>query len=160
MRADPNDYSTAYYYGRMLQTTGKLTEGSIMLQKAESMINDELRLHPKNAKAMIYLALTQTRLGKFTEATLLAKKVLEVGSNDPHLLYLVAQLYSLQMYSPEKKKIDTEKRDEAVKTLRRAMEIRFQYDELTNADFYNMYEQTDFRTLIAQSTSKEHTVSQ
>jgi hypothetical protein len=97
---------------------------------------------------MIYLALTLTRLGKFPEATTWGRKGVEMNPTDSNLKYRLAQMYALQMYSSQRKKTDEKKKEDAVKALKEALALNYRLDELTNADFYNMYEHGDFHRVI------------
>ena len=151
LRARPDDYVTMYRFARLLQVTGKPLDARELLSKTAALLRSELDRHPKNSRAMIYLALIFTRQGKFPEATALAVKASSLGEADPEVKYKAAQMYSLQMYSSKEKKVDEDKKDEAVKALREALTLRFRLDELANADFYNMFERPEFRTAIQEN---------
>ena|GEM_PF-1716036 len=146
--ADPRSYLDMYRYARMLQITGKHLEGSAMLDRTEKVLRAELQAHPKNTDALIHLGLTLTRLGKFAEATALARKAGELEKNNPMIKYKMAQMLSLQMYSAQKKKTDEKKKEEALVALRDAVRLSYNFDELANADFFNMYQEPEYRTAI------------
>jgi len=151
LRARPDDYVTMYRFARLLQVTGKPLDARELLAKTVTLLRSELDRRPKNARAMMYLALILTRQGKFPEATALAIKASSLGETDPEVKYKAAQMYSLQMYSSKEKKVDEDKKGEAVKALREAVALRFQLDELANADFYNMFERPEFRSAIQEN---------
>ena len=148
---NPEDYATIYRLSRTLQITGKRIEGTTLLDKLEKALRAKLKAEPNNSGAMIYLALTLTRMGKFPEATTWGQRALELQPDDPTICFRLAQMYSLQMYSPARKKVDDKKKDEATKVLKQALRLSYRLDELTNADFYNMYEHGNFRTVIASN---------
>jgi len=145
---NPEDYATIYRLSRMLQVTGKRIEGTTFLEKSEKMLREKLKSEPTNGYAMAYMALTLTRLGKFTEAVTWGSRAAQLSHNNAEVKYRVAQMYSLQMYSSQKKKIDEKKKEEAIKALKEALRIQYRLDELTNADFYNMYEHGDFYNVL------------
>ena len=147
---NPDDYVTGYRFSRLQQVTGNFGEAALRLGKIENTLRTTLQHDPKNVSALTYLALTLTRSGKFPEATAIAQRVSEIGKNNPEVRYRIAQMYSLQMYSQKDKKIDEAKKSEAVKALRSALALSYRLDELGNADFYNMYEQPEFLSIIQE----------
>jgi len=144
----PEDFATVYRLSRMLQVSGKRTEGTTLLENLEKTLRAELKSSPANSSAMIYLALTLTRLGRFPEATTWGQKAVEVNGSDPTIKYRLAQMYSLQMYSTQRKKLDEKKKDEATRALKNALSVSYRLNELANADFYNMYKYSDFQNVI------------
>ncbi|HTK81278.1 MAG TPA: hypothetical protein VL633_03225 [Bacteroidota bacterium] len=146
---NPDDYATIYRLSRTLQVTGKRIEGTTLLDKLETALRAKLKMNPSNANAMIYLALTLTRMGRFPEATMWGQKAYELNSSDPVTCFRLAQMYSLQMYSSQRKKTDDKKKEEATKALKQALRLSYRVDELANADFYNMYEHGDFLSVIS-----------
>ncbi len=119
-----------------------------MLDRTEKLLRAELQAHPKNGDALIHLGLTLTRSGKFAEATALGRKAADLEKHDPLIKYRLAQMLSLQMYSAQKKKTDEKKKEEALVALRDAVRLSYNFDELANADFYNMYQGPEYRTAI------------
>jgi TolB-like protein/Flp pilus assembly protein TadD len=150
-QTNPNDYASIYRLARMIQSMGEGLKADTLLKRAESILRKETQVHPKNTDAMMYFALTLTRLGRFPEAITIANKAAELEKGNATIRYKIAQMYSLQMYSQKKKIIDAEIKDEALKALREAIAIRYKLDELTSADFYNLRTQPEFRALIAQA---------
>ncbi|MBI1802975.1 MAG: tetratricopeptide repeat protein [Ignavibacteria bacterium] len=148
LRADSSDYTAKYGLARMLQVTGQAADATDLLMKLESRLKAHLQLHPRDVRAMVLMAKTLTRLGKFPEATELAKQALKIDPGSPEVRYRIAQVYSLQMYSQKNNAIDEKKKSEALQALRNALAHSFRLDELTNADFYNMYEQSEFRSVL------------
>ncbi len=151
LRAKPDDYESMYRYARLLQVTGKATQAGDLLSKAESVLRAELKKNPKNARAMIYLALTLTRQGKYGETSDLALKAAALEKRNAEVRYRTAQMYSLQMYSLKEKKIDPKAKENALQALRQAVGLGYRLDELANADFYNLSDQPEFKTTIEQT---------
>ncbi|MBI3765909.1 MAG: hypothetical protein HY277_05335, partial [Ignavibacteriales bacterium] len=148
--SNPKDYFSMYQLARLLPVMGKYAEGKERLRTLEALLQNEVRLHPKDTRALVYLALTLTRFGKFADATLYARKAIDLEPKNADVIYKIAQVYSLQMYSQKKKEIDPKKKEAALKTLRQAIRINYRLDQLTNADFYNMFDQPEFQSLIQE----------
>lgn len=148
IHADPKSYRDLYRYARMLQVIGKHPEGTAMLERTEKILRTELQVHPKNSDALMVLGLTLTRLGKFAEATLLARKAADVDKDNPSIKYKIAQMLSLQMFSAQRKKTDEKKKEEALRTLREAVRLTYNFEELSNADFFNMYQLPEYHAAI------------
>ncbi len=146
LSVNPRSYHDLYRYGRMLQITGNVPQGSAMLDRAEKVLREEIQKNPKNADALISLGLTLTRLGKFAEAYTLAHKALDLAKDDAVTKYRAAQILSIQMYSEQHKKLDEKKKEEALTLIRDAVARDYNMAELANADFYNMHDQPEFRT--------------
>lgn len=151
LRAQPADYATMYRFARLLQVTGKALDAGNLLGKAETLLRSEIQRSPKDASAMMYLALTLTRQGKFPEGADLGLKAAALGKGIPEVKYKLAQLYSLQMYSQKEKKIDDKAKENALQALREAVALSYRLDELASADFYNLFEQPEFRTAIERA---------
>lgn len=151
LKARPDDAETMYRFARLLQVTGKRTQASELLSRAESLIRAELKKNPRNARAMMNLALTLTRQGKFPEASDLAQRAGALEKSSPELRYRAAQMYSLQMYSLKEKKIDPKAKENALQALKQAVGLGYRLDELANADFFNLSDQPEFKTAIEQS---------
>jgi tetratricopeptide (TPR) repeat protein len=151
LKRQPDDYETMYRLSRLLQVTGKPLDALELLGKAETILRAAVQRDPRNARAMLYLALTLTRQGKFPEAAALAVKAAAIDKRNPEVKYMMAQMYSLQMYSQREKKIDENTKEAALKALREAIEGSYRFDEIASADFYNLFERPEFRTAIQQA---------
>ncbi|MBI4548430.1 MAG: tetratricopeptide repeat protein, partial [Ignavibacteriae bacterium] len=147
---NPNDDLTMYRHARLLQVIGKVPEANDILNKLEKLLKDRLKTQYKNARALVSLALTLTRLGRYREAVQFAQKASELDSTSDDVKYKIAQMYSVQMFSVKKKSIDEKRKEEAVKALKAAVALRYRLDQLTNADFYNMHQYTDFLSVIGE----------
>src|SRR5262249_10161505 len=117
----------------------------------ESQLRAEVKKNPKNARALIYLALTLTRQGKYPETSDLAQKAAALDKRSAEVRYRTAQMYSLQMYSLKEKKIDPKAKDNALQALGQAVGLGYRLDELASADFYNLSGQPEFKEAIEQT---------
>lgn len=144
----PADYVTIYRYSRLLQITGNRTESTSRLEGLVSQIRWLLEENPDDAQATMVLALTLTRLGRFTEALTVAQSALKLSGKTPEIHYALAKLHSLQMYSQRDNKIDEKSKQQSIDALREAISLGFRPAELADADFYNLYQQPEFAAAI------------
>ncbi|MDI6765876.1 MAG: hypothetical protein QME52_03535 [Bacteroidota bacterium] len=144
---DPKDYFAHYQLGRLVQVMGYADPDNILMT-AEKLLLDELRQNPTDTKAMIYLALTLTRTGRYNEAISIAEKAAAIDPINALLKYKIAQMYTIQMYSQKEKQYDEKKRDNALKYLREAVALNYQLEEIVNADFYNLLGRPEFYAAI------------
>jgi TolB-like protein/Flp pilus assembly protein TadD len=146
---DQDDYHTLYNYARLKQVMGHL-DSDKHLKKLENLLQEQIRKSPKNALPLAYLALAETRLGKFPEAAVIADRAIALDPNNAEVRYKVAQIYSLQMYFQKEKKYDEKKKNLAARYLREAISLNYKFNELVNADFFNMLEKPDYKTAIQE----------
>ena len=143
------DYITLYHLARLRQIMGD-TDAVEILNKTSMVLQDESRKHQKDAHILMYLALTLTRLGRYSEAIAIADKATALDPLDDIVKYRIAQVYSLQMYVQKEKKLDEKKKDISLKYLHDALALNYRLDEVTSADFYNMYDRLEFRATIQE----------
>lgn len=134
--AAPDNYAAMYRLSRLLQVGGRTAEANGKLQNLERKLRQQLQIHPNDLGATVYLALTLTRLGRFTEANQLAQHAVAAGASNPEILYKVAQVYAVQ------------KKKDAMKVLREAVGLWFSLDAVTSGDFFSVRDQADFRSAI------------
>ncbi len=149
MAADPADYYSSYQVARLKQDMGRIEESSALLNKLTTLLQGQLRQRPRDSRAMMYLALTLTRLGKFSEAEALSRKAVELDARNPSVEYLVARMYALQMGS-QKKGTDDRKKTEALKALQQAITLQYRLEDVVNPDLFNLYDLPEFHTLIQE----------
>jgi tetratricopeptide (TPR) repeat protein/TolB-like protein len=149
INSNEQDFATLYHIARLRQISGD-TDAVSMLVQTEHTLQEVLRQNPKNIDALTYLVLTLTRLGRFNEANILAERALALAPSDDLVYYRLAQMNSLQMYSQRERKLDEKKKAEAIKYLKSALSMNYRFDELTSADFYNMFQQQEFHSVIQQ----------
>ena len=147
LAADPQDYATTYRLARMMQVSGSAQGASDLLEKNVKLIQAALKTDAGEPRKTMILALTLTRLGRYAEASTLAKRMVEqVGS--PYVLYKAAQVNALQLYSQKNREIDPHRLEETLKYLRTAVQAKFVLDEIIDADFFNLFDKPEFRTAI------------
>ncbi|MBA4312412.1 MAG: hypothetical protein C0417_07260 [Chlorobiaceae bacterium] len=146
---DQDDYFALYNYARLKQVMGHL-DSDKHLKKLENLLQEQIRKSPKDARPVAYLALAETRLGRFPEAATNAERAMTLDPNNAEVKYKVAQMYSLQMYFQKEKKYDEKKKNQAARYLREAIALNYKFNELVNADFFNMLEKPDYKTAIQE----------
>ncbi|MBI5022190.1 MAG: hypothetical protein HZB59_12205 [Ignavibacteriales bacterium] len=144
-----DDYHTLYNYSRLKQIMGHL-DSDKYLKKLEILLQDHIRKSPNDARPVAYLALAETRLGKFPEAVAIADRAMALSPDNAEVRYKIAQMYSLQMYFQKEKKYDEKKKNQAARFLREAIALNYKFNELVNADFFNMLEKPDYKTAIQE----------
>ncbi len=143
---NPDDYLSMYQLARLKQLLGEAGPSNTLLKKLETTLQNLTRQQPRDARAMMYLALTRTRLGKFADAVSLAQRAAEIAPHDITVKYKTAQMYALQM----KRGSDDKRKTAAMKNLQEAIGISFSLEELTNPDFFNLFDLPDYRAAIQQ----------
>jgi Flp pilus assembly protein TadD len=149
INADADDYVTFYHLARLRQIMGD-TDAIEIMNKTIDVLQRESKKNPKDTHILMYLALTLTRLGRYSEAIAISERASAIDPLDEFVKYKIAQMYSLQMYAQKEKKLDEKKKDASLKYLHDALAINYRIDELINADFYNMYDHPEFRALIQE----------
>jgi len=144
-----NDYITLYHLARLRQIMGD-TDAVDILRTTADVLQNLLQNNPKDSHVLVYLALTLTRLGRYSEAITAAERAAALAPSDDFVKYRIAQTYSLQMYDQKEKKLNEKKKETALKYLREALALNYRVIEITNSDFYNMFDQPDFRALIQE----------
>lgn len=135
LRKSPRDFAAMYRRARHKQLVS--SPGAVdALKQVEDLLRRELNLRPDNVEAMLYLALTLTRMGRFKEASSLVEKVKKRGMVTSGALYKMAQVYSLQ------------KKSEVYDYFRDAVEQDFCLGEIVNGDFFNVHNDAQYRQTI------------
>lgn len=147
INSNSQDYAVLYQLAHLRQVMGDV-EGEDMLKKTENTIQDILRKNPKDTRALAYLALTLTRLGRFSDAIGIADRAVLMDPMNAEVKYHVAQMYSIQMYSQKENKLDEKKKELSLKYLGQALMLNYTLEELTSADFYNMFDRAEFKSII------------
>jgi TolB-like protein len=152
LNLDSSDYKTLYNLSRIYQITGNPLQATPLLTRLQGLLRGMLQRNPKDTRVMAYLALTLTRLGLYPEATAIAERAMDLEKYNAELHFHVARIYSLQMYSSLTKSYDEKKRSDAIRILKEALGLGYRFDELTDADFFNMYEHGDLHTATLSPT--------
>lgn len=133
-------YVDLYKLGRVEQAAGKSkAEWTEALDRALALVDERLRAAPDNADALSWKALIQTRRGAFREALAAGKRALELGPDDPEVLYNIARMYALQR-----------ERARAFESLSKAVARRYDLERIMDMDFYNLRVEEDFRTIVSR----------
>ncbi len=148
VQSNPRDMKMLYHQAQILQVLGKIPEANQPLITMRTILQNQLISQPRNAEAMMNLALMLTRFGSFPEGIDMARRAVSLGRNDPSILYKLAQMYSVQMASHKGAKIDTTKKSEALKYLGEAVNLDYRIDELVDGDFFNLRTQPEFLSTI------------
>lgn len=149
MMVNQDDYHTLYSYSRLKQVMGHL-DSDTQLKKLRNLLTELIRKSPNDAMPVAYLALAETRLGRFPEAVSIAERAMSIEPKNARVKYKVAQMYALQMYSQKEKRYDEKKKNESARYLREAISLNYKFDELVNADFFNMFEKQDFKSALQE----------
>lgn len=144
---NPDDYHSMYQLARLRQLLGEAGPSNTLLKKLETTLQALGRQQPRDTRAMMYLALTRTRLGRFADAISLAQRAADIAPHDVTVRYMTAQMYTLQM----KRGVDDKRKATALKSLQQAIAMSFNLEQLTSPDFFNLFDQPDFRTAIQAS---------
>jgi len=151
MELNSSDYVGMYRLARLKQLLGIWQEANSLLSRTQGVLQSILRQHPKDGRALAYQSLVLTRLGRFPEAVTSGQKAVEADPRNAEVHYLVAQMYSLQMYSGKKKQIDPQKKADGLQALKEALAIHYDLAAVTNADFFNMTELPEFRSVLQEA---------
>jgi tetratricopeptide (TPR) repeat protein len=123
----PGDYEVLYKVGRAYQLDGQIHAAQPYFTQVIDLTQRELRRDSKSARAYIYMALAQTRMGKYSQARGSAKRAMEIAPKDPIALYGIAYMFSMQNESAA-----------AVEWLRKAVSTRFSYQQVLDVDLLNV----------------------
>jgi tetratricopeptide (TPR) repeat protein len=139
MSGAPNDFVNRYRYARLLLALGSTKEANDVLKKNVDYLVEEYRNHPDDGLITMYLALSMTRQGHFSEAEGFAKDAKDLARGNPEILYKIAQMYALQMHSSRGQATIAQMKKKALQSVHEAVNLRFMLNELTNADLYSVY---------------------
>ncbi len=123
----PNDYEVLYKVGRAYQMEGLIQVAQPYLTQVIDLTQRELRRDSKSARAYIYMALGQTRMGKYSQARSSAKKAIEIAPKEPTVLYGMAYMFSMQNESGA-----------ALEWFRKAVSARYSYQQVLDVDLLNV----------------------
>jgi len=151
LERDPRDYPTLYSLARMLQVSGDIQESITYFNSLGTILRASVKTNPSDTRARMYLGLTLTRLGRYDEGLATGEAAAAADPGNVEVKYLLARIYSLQMYSPRTKTVDETKKTKALDLLREALNLRFDNTELGSADFYNVHYQADIRGALSQA---------
>jgi adenylate cyclase len=178
MRLDPTFYEAPYFFGRILQSQGKLDEAATMYERAVSIRPDEYQTLSYLAMAYQSLgdeAMTREASQRMVKA---AERAISINPGDARALYLGAinlerigeseraqewagralrldpqhpvMLYNLACFHSVAGRVDI-----AIDHIERALDLGFLHKEwyLTDSDLANVRDLPRFRQLIAEKFS-------
>jgi tetratricopeptide (TPR) repeat protein len=148
LEGDPYEYVTLYSLARMLQGSGDMLESITYFNGLETSLRARIKENPNDTRARMYLALTLTRLGRWADGTTLGEAAAAADTNNVEAKYLLARIYSLQMYSSQTRTVDAVKQTRVMDLLKQALLRRFVDAQICSADLYNVYNHGDIRSLI------------
>ena len=137
VRSNPQDYISMYKLARTYQSIGKNSEAMPILEKASKVIEAEAVRNPNNPKLSIYLALINTRMGKYSEAIKSANRSLLQDSEDVEINYQVARMYAIQ-----------NKDSLSISYLKKSVNMQFNINEILDIDFFNLKTKPEFLSTI------------
>ncbi len=141
-RADGSSepYRAQYLLGRAFAE--QLDSAEVHFNAGLSAAAAAIERDPQNTSALIYQALLYARIGKFGEAGTSLSRVMEGEDLTPTQWYRIANVYTL-----------IQKKDEALKALKFAVDRRLDLAEALNPDFGSIKDDPEFRALFARSLS-------
>jgi len=133
----PDDFEVLYKVGRAYQMDGQIQVAQPYFAQVIDLTQRELRRDPKSARACIYMALAQTRMGKYSQARSSAKRAIDIAPKEPIALYGMACMFSMQNESGA-----------ALDWLRKAVATRFSYQHILDVDLLNARSDLPFSEII------------
>jgi class 3 adenylate cyclase/Flp pilus assembly protein TadD/TolB-like protein len=135
----PDDYRYHYWIGRAYQLSYNITTGQTWLEEGLTLIKRILEENPNDAIANAYAGLINSRLGKFSDGEYAMNKAMQIDSTSSTILYLNADLYSMQ-----------KNKQKAFTSLERALQREYKFEELLNPDLSFISYEPEFITKVSQ----------
>jgi TolB-like protein/Tfp pilus assembly protein PilF len=133
-----DSYRDYYKLGRVQQSAGKpKAEWTASLERSKALVVERLKSVPNDADALSWKALVHTRLGEFRDAHASIKRALEIGPEDPEVLYNAARMYALQR-----------DKTKAFEQLGRAVNRRYELSRIMDLDFSSLRREEDFVRIV------------
>jgi tetratricopeptide (TPR) repeat protein/TolB-like protein len=137
----PDDYEVLYKVGRAYQLDGQIQVAQPYFTQVIDLAERELRRDSRSARAYIYLALAQTRMGRYSQARGFAKKAIEIGPQEPIVFYGMAYMFSIQNESGA-----------ALEWFRKAVSTQFSYQQVLDVDLLNVRTDLAFAEILHSSS--------
>jgi tetratricopeptide (TPR) repeat protein/TolB-like protein len=123
-----DSYVDLYKLGRVQQSAGRpKEEWQGTFTRAREVLTASLAASPDDPQVLTSMALVETRLGAFKEATAAIKRALQMAPSDVDVMYGAAKVFALQR-----------DRDQAFEHLRKALARRYSLAQVLDMDFYNL----------------------
>jgi Tfp pilus assembly protein PilF/TolB-like protein len=147
----PDDYEIIYRIGRAYQMDGQIQVAQPYFDQVIDLTQRELRRSAglrgnkaanasKSIRAQVFMALAQTRLGRYSQARASAKRAVEVAPKDPTVLYGLAYMFSMQNDNGA-----------ALEWLRKAVASRYSYQAVLDVDLLNVRAEPVFGAILHAS---------
>ena len=122
----------AYYW-----SPGQREKARSAYEEAVVLANDELKINPAGANALIMLAHFHAKLGETDQSLDKLHQALNRKPDNPHFLYFAGLVYN-ELGQPSI----------AINMLKQAVEAGYSRTELNRIDFDNLRRQSDFQSLV------------
>lgn len=133
----PGDYEVLYKVGRAYQMDGQIQAAQPYFNQVIDLTQREVRRNSRSPRAQIYLALAQTRMGRYVQARVSAKRALEIAPREPIVLYGMAYMFSMQNESAA-----------ALEWVRKAVSNRYSYQAILDVDLLNLKSEPVFGAVL------------
>lgn len=131
-------YEDLYKMGRVQQTAGRpKEEWQGTFTRAQEVLTEVLAANPDDTQGLTSMALVQTRLGAFKEASASIRRALLAAPGDVDVLYGAAKVFALQR-----------DRKQAFDNLGKALARRYSLAQVLDMDFYNLRPDEQFLQTI------------
>lgn len=139
--ASPEDFRLQYLLGRAFAE--QLDSAQVHFDAGLALTKVALERDPSNISALLTQSLLFARVGKFTDAEASLSKAVQSEDLTPTQLYRVASVYTL-----------IQKKDEALRALKVAIDRRYDIAEALNPDFGSIMDDPAFRALFVHSLTE------
>jgi class 3 adenylate cyclase/TolB-like protein len=133
----PEPYRAQYLLGRAFAE--QLDSAEVHFKAGLAAAASAIEVDPENISAWIYQALLYARIGKFSEANDAVERVMQTEELSAVHWYRIANVYAL-----------IQKKDDALKALKLAVDRRYDLAEGLNPDFGPIRDEPEFRSLFAR----------
>lgn len=148
----PLNYEDRYKLARIYQAIGKYSDAEPILKKTLEILEKESKLSNfKNPDIEAYIALVYTRIGRFSEAIRYSERIRKLSTENPLINYKIARMYAMQAgandtlyYDKKTKKPVLKEFIKSIDFLKKAIQLHYSYEEILDADFYNLRRTPEF----------------
>ena len=140
-----DDYNVYIPYMIVLRRLGRNASAASLRQKRANVLERQIELVPEDARARVLLATTYAEDGRLEEASVQARKALELRPSDPNIHYNAACTYGLM-----------NKKAEALATLHKTIELGYSnWDWIKrDTDLVCLHGDPEFERLVSEGHSK------
>jgi TolB-like protein/Flp pilus assembly protein TadD len=140
-----DDYNVYIPYMIVLRRLGRNASAASLRQKRANVLERQIELVPEDARARVLLATTYAEDGRTEEASVQARKALELRPGDPNIHYNAACTYGLM-----------NKKVEALATLKKTIGLGYSnWDWIKrDTDLNCLHGDPDFESIVSEGRSK------